>query len=109
MTITEMAEKACATATSKGFVVDPNNLDRLLLLTVGEIIEAHNELRAGRLPIEVYFSEGNKPEGFGVEVADAIIRLAQMAHALDIPLEYLIGLKMAFNDGRPPMHGGKKF
>lgn len=49
-----------------------------------------------------------KPEGFGVELADAIIRIADLARRHDIDLDGLVRLKMDYNKTRPHMHGGRK-
>ena len=48
-----------------------------------------------------------KPEGFGVELADAVIRHFDLAVREGIDLSALIKLKMEYNEGRAFMHGGK--
>lgn len=112
MTLNEIATAAQATSRAKGFVDDgPVNIDQKLLLTVGELVEAQNELREGRAPGYVYFSP--KPEGFLIELADAVIRIAQLAeHVREqtgcISLGEAVAMKMAYNTTRPFKHG-KKF
>lgn len=49
-----------------------------------------------------------KPEGVAVELADAVIRIADPCGHLGIDLEEVIEIKMAYNEGRPYKHG-KKF
>lgn len=49
-----------------------------------------------------------KPEGVAVELADAVIRIADLCGHLGIDLEEVIEIKMAYNEGRPYKHG-KKF
>jgi NTP pyrophosphatase (non-canonical NTP hydrolase) len=49
-----------------------------------------------------------KPEGFGIELADAIIRIMDLAEWLDIDLAEMIGIKAEYNKSRPMRHGGKK-
>lgn len=49
-----------------------------------------------------------KPEGVAVELADAVIRIADLCGHLEIDLEEVIEIKMAYNEGRPYKHG-KKF
>lgn len=64
------------------------------------------------LPIEpgetrnvmVSFGYEAKPEGFGVELADAIIRICDLAERHGIDLTEMIALKAAYNEGRPHMH-----
>lgn len=92
-----------ATSKSKGF--EDSNIDRKLLLAVGELIEAQNELREGHPVEEIYFSEGGKPEGFVIEVADCIIRLFHLSAQHGLNIESAITLKMAYNKTRPYKHG----
>ncbi len=48
-----------------------------------------------------------KPEGYGVELADAVIRIADLCGALHIDLERIISFKMEYNASRPYRHGKK--
>lgn len=87
-----------------------------LLLVVGEISEATEELRAGRGFDEIYEGPKGKPEGFLVELADAVIRindivglLERLGHLKNNPaFGAVIDQKHAFNATRPARHGGKK-
>ena len=76
-------------------------------LIAGEAHEAIDELRSNHHPRDVYYSEGGKPEGFGVELADVIIRTLDLAWLLDIDLQELINLKLLRNKDRGTRHGGK--
>lgn len=49
-----------------------------------------------------------KPEGVAVELADAVIRIADLCGHLGIDLDAVIAEKMAYNAGRPYKHG-KRF
>ena len=86
-------------------------VDRRLFLAVGELIEAQEELRSGRGITEVYYSKDkngkDKLEGFGPEVADAIIRLLHLCYRYDIPIGELINEKLAYNATRGYKHGRK--
>jgi hypothetical protein len=100
-----------------------------LALVHEEISEALGEIRSGRAPLEVYFvQKGNgieyeeqqysvhgeptaKPEGFLVELADAMIRIADLAYlAGDLDGTHLAAataIKAEYNTSRPFKHGRK--
>lgn len=64
-----------------------------LLLIVSEATEAMDALRSG--------AEDN----FGEELADIVIRVADLAGGMGIDLEAEIAAKMRTNKNRPPKHG----
>lgn len=133
MTIRELQKASYACAQDHGFFAHPyeagsSDIDRDLLLIAGEVVEAQNELRNGRTPTEIYIpgfrsqwhydspaivtamaSEGVKPEGFPIELADAALRVMNLAEHLGIDLETVMEMKHACNMGRPMLHGGKRF
>jgi len=78
-----------------------------LALIHSEISEALEELRNDK--IALYYSENKKPEGFEVELADAVIRIFDLAAAMSIDLERIIEIKHEYNKTRPYKHGGKIF
>lgn len=53
-------------------------------------------------------ARSKKPEGVAVELADAVIRIADLCGHLGIDLDAVIAEKMAYNVGRPYKHG-KRF
>jgi hypothetical protein len=84
LNLDELAKTIRFDNASKGFDPLEGGIERYLVLVISEICEAQNELRDGRGVREIYFEEfqdGNatrpsdKPEGFPVEIADAIIRI----------------------------------
>ena len=93
-----------------GYEVDTRDVMSFLANAHGEISEANEEVR--RNPPEklreVWIdTDSGKPEGFGIELADTIIRLFDTASALGINLEEMIEIKHAYNQKRPHRHGGK--
>jgi len=92
---------------AKGFWKERTSIDRTLILIISEIIEAHEELRAGNEINGAYYKEG-KPEGFGIEIADALIRILDLAEYHNLNMAILVEEKLNYNRTRPHMHG-KKF
>lgn len=93
------------TAVEKGFWDDNNpNLGEKLMLVCTEVAEAMEEIRNGVDLREVVINQG-KPEGFGVELADVIIRVLDLAGHLDLDIASLIRLKMRYNNTRPKKNG----
>jgi len=91
------------------FSTTPEAVTAKLMLAVGELSEAVEEVRSGHPYHKVYFTDdGKKPEGFAIELADAIIRILDEAEHLGIDMEQAILLKHNYNLTRPYKHGGKK-
>lgn len=76
-----------------------------LFLIVSELVEAFEAIRKGNPPDKHLPQYSN----FAVELADAAIRIADLAEVNGIPLEEIMLAKMDYNDGRPQMHGDKLF
>lgn len=87
-----------------------------------ELSEMLGELRSGKDVHEVYYLDkvtGEthisqyyvdgvptlKPEGFGIELADLMIRGADLAYLAKLPLAQLIAIKHSYNKTRPYKHG----
>lgn len=114
--LTELSFILANAVEAKGFGLDDADpesphfnemISTKLMLAVGELAEAQEELRAGHSYAEVYEKDG-KPEGFAVEIADAIYRLLHLAAALGIDIGLVLLEKHEFNLTRPYKHG-KKF
>ena len=93
-----------------------------IMLMVSELAEGVEELRAGHLAHETYYSgktgmfaeqlfrEGTpvlKPEGLPSELADTVIRILDFCHTEEIDLQSMIQEKLDFNQTRGIKHGGK--
>lgn len=55
----------------------------------------------------LYFNAVGKPEGIATEIADLLIRLADITKRRDIQLEAPLFVKLTYNVTRPHRHGGK--
>lgn len=78
-----------------------------LCLIHSEISEALEENRdpVAREKGHYYVSPTGKPEGFGIELADAAIRIMDLAESMGIDLENMIEIKSGYNRTRPYKHG----
>lgn len=97
-------KEAYANSVSKKFWEAPPNIPEKLALIHSEISEALEEYRDGHDLKKTYLKNG-KPEGFGVELADAVIRIMDLAENQSIDLATLIRIKMRYNATRPEKHG----
>jgi NTP pyrophosphatase (non-canonical NTP hydrolase) len=74
-------------------------------LIATEVAEAIEEVRAGNDLKQIRFREDGKPEGYPAELADIVLRVADIAGAHGIDLGEAIRLKHEFNRTRPHKHG----
>jgi len=103
MNINDLGKESFERAKRKGFYdTVPTIPERLCLIhsEVSEALEAFRDDCLTTLP-----NENGKPEGLPSELADIVIRVADMAHWLGIDLEQEIRLKSDFNESRPVKHG----
>lgn len=91
---------------------EDRNIPSKLALIHEEVSEALGEYREGRMKLyysahrDLYQTEVvRKPEGFGIELADAIIRIGDLAEYLGIDLNEMVRLKFEYNINRPFKHG----
>lgn len=122
MNINEMVARAHDNAVKHGFWESPLEFGTAIALVHTELSEALEEMRAGNrirpgspTPMKYYSGGGyvadkptkcsTKPEGVAVELADAVIRIADLCGHLGIDLESAIAEKMAYNEGREYKHG----
>jgi len=113
-----LVSEPCKQCDGTGLLVGPHVLTKLMLV-VTELAEAAEDYRDGRDLRQCHYEYGadkvtvpvdkpRKPCGFPSELADVIIRVADLAGALGIDLETVITEKFAYNRSRSRMHGGKK-
>lgn len=122
MTITELVEKNHQAMVAKGFHQGEKNIGEVLMLIVselGEALDAHRkdkffdhdgfveelEAYAGGGEVRAGFFAGAVKDTFEDELADAVLRIADLCGMLDIDLETHIKAKMRYNESRPQKHG----
>lgn len=114
VSLNEIQEMVHNTAVEKGWWDTPpeqaRNVPEMLMLIVSELAEALEDYRvnpdidSGDNYIRLY---DDKPEGFWVELGDAVIRIMDLAERYGVSLTEVIVLKDDYNRKRPYKHGGK--
>jgi NTP pyrophosphatase (non-canonical NTP hydrolase) len=89
----------------KGWYEEQRSFGDYIALAHSELSEALESYRSGEA---ASFMLSKKPEGWGIELADTVIRLLDMAEYYNLDLEQLIRVKIEYNKTRPHRHGGKK-
>jgi len=107
MILKDLMKEVHITAKEKGWWDLNRSPGEILFLVISEVTEAFEEWRAGRKLQEIYYKDG-KPEGVPVELADAVIRIADFCEFEKIPLEEAIKIKLEFNKTRSYRHGNKQ-
>ena len=106
MKIQELVDAAFQNAKNKGWHDPAPIMAEFIALTHAELSEALEEARDGHGMTEVYRNANSpKPEGVPIELADAIIRIADFCGLHGIDLEAAIEAKMEYNRTRPRRHG----
>lgn len=111
ITIVSLCRAAHATARANGWYdgeLSKRSPAELIALMHSELSEALEEFRDGHAPNDVRYVNG-KPEGPGVELADVVLRIADMAGFMGIDLAGAIAIKHQYNTTRSYRHGGKRF
>ncbi len=122
MTVSDVVEHAHENAVKHGFWDPAPDFGTAIALIHSELSEALEEMRAGNrirpgspVPM-IYYAGGGyvataptkccvKPAGVAIELADAVIRIADLCGHMGIDLESAIAQKMKYNEGRPFKHG----
>ena len=110
--INGMAQEAFDNAEAHGFhqcdPFDTPPVPEMLMLIVSEAAEAMEEDRKASILFEsIRYRADGKPEGFGPELADILIRTGHLAAVQGIDLADMVAKVQAFNRTRPHKHGKK--
>lgn len=111
MTLNSIARQVHNTAKEKGWWDTNRQVPECLALIHSEISEALEEYRIledGKSFDEIRWTPQGKPEGFAVELADAIIRILDLSGHLGIDLDIALIEKMNYNKEREHRHGNKR-
>ena len=103
--LNRLAAEAHNIAVNKGFYRLPVPFAQNIALIHSELSEA---LEAYRNRVASDECENGKPEGVAFELADAIIRILDVAAYHGIDMDHAVQVKMAYNRTREFMHGGKR-
>lgn len=114
--LNDLALEIHQTAADKGWWDDKDrNFGEMIALIHSELSEAMESWRKDEAPVWFDANDSShKPEGYAVELIDAIIRILdlldhiRLSDAQPFDLESLLQLKMAYNKTRPHRHGGLK-
>lgn len=105
MRINELCAEAYRDAEEKGWHEGGVNVPEKLCLIHSEVSEGLECYRNGE--DSYYETVEGKPCGLSTELADVVIRIADLTEYLGIDLEAAIIKKMAYNKTRAHRHGGK--
>lgn len=106
--LTELGRLVLAYKEAKGFdAPSSETLPRDVIHIISELTEAIEEARSSHYGVYTSVDKQMrlKPEGFGIELAQAFLLIAGLLQAWNLDLRDLVGLTMAYNEGRPHKHG----
>jgi NTP pyrophosphatase (non-canonical NTP hydrolase) len=100
--ITDLCKIAHHSARAHGFYDVPTTIEHRIALIHSELSEAVEDARMNNIHCNII---DGKPTGLAVELADAVIRIADLAESLGIDLQTTIEIKHRYNQSRPYKHG----
>ena len=104
--LNELAQTIHEWGKRKGWMDKERAFSELIALCHSELSEALEEWRRERPSLWINGDKKNKPEGWGIELADVLIRVLHMVAIYDLDIDELLRMKMVYNETRPYRHGG---
>ena len=105
MDINTLIEKSHNIAITKGWWDKERKIPELIALIHSELSEALEEYRVNE-NLDMRY-EKKKPEGFVVELADALIRIFDLSGKYGLDLNEALEAKLKYNETREYRHGNK--
>lgn len=103
LSVPDLVRVSVALRKAKGFRTTTRTVLGKLCLVHSEVSEAAECVRDSQW--DMTRAPSGKPEGFVVELADAVIRLADIAGSLALDLDAALREKLRYNATRPYRHG----
>ena len=104
-TLNEWAQEVHELAKTKGWWDNERDFGGLIALVHTELSEAYESWRHDQ---PLYFTDSGKPEGWGIELVDALIRILDILAANNVDIDDYMTIKNAYNSTRSYRHGGLK-
>jgi NTP pyrophosphatase (non-canonical NTP hydrolase) len=109
--LNQLVQMAHANSRSHGWYDGgERNIPEMLALIHSEVSEALEDYRRDNSPdglLRLTRDKNGKPVGFASEIADIVIRVADLCGYLGIDLASAVRVKHKYNVTRPYRHGGK--
>lgn len=103
MHLNDLCDAAHTNSQAKGFWDHHPGFAEKIALIHSELSEALEEAREGRM--HAWHGPTGKPEGVPAELADVVIRVADLCGHLGIDLDAAVTEKLAYNSNRRRLHG----
>ena len=103
--LNELAREINENAVAHGWWDEPRSFGDIIALCHSELSEALEETRAGRPAV---WHDGDKPEGWAVEMVDCMIRILDYLGHKEMDVDAILREKHEYNKTRPYKHG-KRF